>query len=220
MTLAGAPAGFIPWLAADLARAAKGRAVFIAPDEAAMRHIVDAAHYFAPELETLSFPAWDCLPYDRSSPSLRSSSERLATLHALQRKAERPQLLVTTVNAATQRTLTPFRVRQLVARLAPGSGSTRESWPPCSMRTAICDGHMSPMRASSRWRGGLHGPQSSGPGAGAPPDFFGVRSERQELRAGDAADDRNVEGFTLLPASETLLWTRRASSASARDTSE
>ena len=71
-TLAGAPIGFIPWLAADLARAAKGRAVFIAPDEAAMRHIVDAAHYFAPELETLSFPAWDCLPYDRSSPSLRS----------------------------------------------------------------------------------------------------------------------------------------------------
>ena len=43
MTLAGVPAGFVPWLAADLARAAKGRAGFIAPDEAAMRHIVDAA---------------------------------------------------------------------------------------------------------------------------------------------------------------------------------
>jgi transcription-repair coupling factor (superfamily II helicase) len=42
MTLAGAPAGFLPWLAADLARAAKGRAVFIAPDEAAMRALTDA----------------------------------------------------------------------------------------------------------------------------------------------------------------------------------
>ena len=73
-TLAGAPAGFLPWLAADLARAATGRAVFIAPDEAAMRHIQDAAAYFAPELEVLAFPAWDCLPYDRSSPSLRSTS--------------------------------------------------------------------------------------------------------------------------------------------------
>ena len=72
ITLAGVPSGFLPWLAADLARAAArrgGRAVFVAPDEAAMRGIVDAAHYFAPELETLSFPAWDCLPYDRSSPS-------------------------------------------------------------------------------------------------------------------------------------------------------
>src|SRR3546814_13664445 len=85
-----------------------------------MRSIVDAAHYFAPKLETLSFPAWDCLPYDRSSPSLRSSSERLATLHALQRRADKPQLLVTTVNAATQRTLTPFPVRQLVPPLLPG----------------------------------------------------------------------------------------------------
>src|SRR5687768_11326054 len=95
MILAGAPSGFIPWLAADLARAAaarKGRAVFIAPDEAAMRHIVDAAHYFAPELETLSFPAWDCLPYDRSSPSLRSTSERLATLHALRSEEHTSEL--------------------------------------------------------------------------------------------------------------------------------
>ena len=126
MTLAGIPAGFLPWLAADLARAAKGRAVFIAPDEAAMRALADAAHYFAPELETLIFPAWDCLPYDRASPSLRSTSERLATLHALQRKSDRPQLLVTTVNAALQRTLTPFRIRQLVARLAPGERIDRD----------------------------------------------------------------------------------------------
>src|SRR3954451_18056389 len=120
MTLPGPPAGFLPWLAADLARASKGRAVFIAPDEAAMRALADGANYFAPEVEVLAVPAWDCLPYDRSSPSLRSTAERLATLHALQRRADKPQLLVTTVNAATQRTLTPFRVRQLVAHLAPG----------------------------------------------------------------------------------------------------
>jgi transcription-repair coupling factor (superfamily II helicase) len=42
LTLAGVPAGFLPWLAADIARAAHGtgdggRAVVIAADEAAMR---------------------------------------------------------------------------------------------------------------------------------------------------------------------------------------
>ena len=36
LTLAGAPAGFLPWLMADLARAAKGRAVFVAPDDRQM----------------------------------------------------------------------------------------------------------------------------------------------------------------------------------------
>src|SRR3546814_19024115 len=83
MTLAGAPAGFLPWLAADLARAARGRAVFIAPDDAAMRPIVDAAHSFAPKLEPLSFPAWGCLPFDRSPPPLPPSSVRPPPLPSL-----------------------------------------------------------------------------------------------------------------------------------------
>ncbi len=34
--LAGVPAGFLPWLLTDLARAAKGRAIYIAADEAGM----------------------------------------------------------------------------------------------------------------------------------------------------------------------------------------
>ena len=80
LTLAGAPTGFLPWLMTDLARAANGRAVFIAPDEVAMRSIADTAGWFAPEVEVLTFPSWDCLPYDRASPSLRVTSERLATL--------------------------------------------------------------------------------------------------------------------------------------------
>ena len=37
LTLSGVPTGFQPSLLADLARAAKSRCVFIAPDEAAMR---------------------------------------------------------------------------------------------------------------------------------------------------------------------------------------
>ena len=126
LTLAGVPTGFEPWLLADLARAATSRAVFIAPDEAAMRAIAATATVFAPELDVLAFPAWDCLPYDRASPTLHVMAERMATLHRLQQPAKGPQLLVTTVNAAAQRTLTPFRIRQLVARLAPGERIGRD----------------------------------------------------------------------------------------------
>ena len=73
LTLAGVPTGFLPWLAADLARAAHGtgkggRAVVIAADEAAMRALADTVPVFAPEVEVLTLPAWDCLPYDRASP--------------------------------------------------------------------------------------------------------------------------------------------------------
>jgi transcription-repair coupling factor (superfamily II helicase) len=207
MTLAGAPAGFLPWLAADLARAAKSRAVFIAPDEAAMRHLAEAAGYFAPELEILTFPAWDCLPYDRSSPSLRVTAERLATLHVLQRKPGSAQLLVTTVNAALQRTLTPFRVRQLVARLAP--------------RERIDIDRLAALLAANGYqrtetvadagefavRGGLVDLFPAGESEGLRLDFFG--DEIESVRRFDPATQRTTGraegGFTLLPASETLL---------------
>ncbi len=206
ITLAGVPGGFMPWLAADLARAAKGRAVLIAPDEAAMRALADAAQYFAPELEVLTFPAWDCLPYDRSSPSLRSTSERLATLHALQRRTTKPQLLVTTVNAATQRTLSPFRIRQLVARLAPGERIDLDRL--ALLLSANGYGRTETVRDPGEFavRGGLVDLFPAGEEQALRLDFFG--DEIESVRRFDPATQRTVdriEGFTLLPASETLL---------------
>lgn len=88
LTLAAAPTGFVPWLAADLARAAHGsgkggRAVVIAADEAAMRALADTVPMFAPDVAVTTLPGWDCLPYDRASPALRVMAERLAALNAL-----------------------------------------------------------------------------------------------------------------------------------------
>ena len=48
LTLAQVARGAQPLVMADLARASTGRAVFIAPDDAAMRGIVEAAAFFAP----------------------------------------------------------------------------------------------------------------------------------------------------------------------------
>src|SRR4051812_21354521 len=207
ITLAGAPAGFLPWLAADLARAAKGRAVFVAPDEAAMRALADAAAYFAPELDVLAFPAWDCLPYDRSSPSLRSTAERLATLHALQRKADKPQLLVTTVNAATQRTLTPFRIRQLVARLAPGERIDLDRLAVLLLANGYQRTDAVADAGEFAVRGGIVDLFPSGESEGLRLDFFG--DEIESVRRFDPGTQRTTgraeAGFTLLPASETLL---------------
>ncbi|MFZ1566067.1 hypothetical protein, partial [Sphingorhabdus sp.] len=64
LTLSSIPAGFEPLLLADLARAAKRRTVFIASDDTALRALADTIPFFAPELEILQFPSWDCLPYD------------------------------------------------------------------------------------------------------------------------------------------------------------
>src|SRR4051794_13966428 len=172
-----------------------------------MRALADAAIYFAPELDVLAFPAWDCLPYDRSSPSLRSTAERLATLHALQRKADKPQLLVTTVNAATQRTLTPFRVRQLVARLAPGE---RIDMAKLSALLSANGYHRTDtVQDAGEYavRGGIVDLFPAGENEGLRLDFFG--DEIESVRRFDPGTQRTTGnekgGFTLLPASETLL---------------
>ncbi len=205
LTLAGVPTGFQPSLLADLARAA-GRVVFIAPDDAAMRALASTAPYFAPELDVAMFPAWDCLPYDRASPSLRVMADRIATLHRLQAKRDGPQLIVTTANAATQRVLTPFRIRQLVARLAPGERIGRDRLAALLQANGYVRTETVHDQGEYAVRGGLVDLFPSGEAQGLRLDFFG--DEIESVRTFDPADQRTtgrIDGFTLLPASEALL---------------
>jgi transcription-repair coupling factor (superfamily II helicase) len=211
LTLAGVPSGFLPWLAADLARAAHGtgnggRAVVIVADEAAMRALAETAPSFAPEVQVLTLPGWDCLPYDRASPALRVMAERLATLSVLQAKRDKPQLLVATASAATQRLLTPFRVRQLTRRIAGGDQVERETL--IGQLNALGYQRSDTVAEHGEYavRGSLIDLFPAGEEQALRIDFFG--DEIDSLRRFDPADQRStakVDGFTLMPASEALL---------------
>jgi len=211
LTLASVPAGFLPWLATDLARAAHGsaagrRAVVIAADEAAMRALAETAPLFAPEIEVLTFPAWDCLPYDRASPALRVMAERLATLSALQNTSDKPQLVLTTASAATQRVLTPFRVRQLTRRIAEGERIDREVL--VGQLNALGYQRADTVAEHGEYavRGSLVDVYPAGEELALRLDFFG--DEIDTLRRFDPADQRSTDkaqAFTLMPASEALL---------------
>jgi len=211
LTLAGVPAGFLPWLAADLARAAHGRtkggrAVVIAADEAAMRALADTAPLFAPDVEVLTFPAWDCLPYDRASPALRVMAERLAALNALQAKSDKPQLLVTTASAATQRALTPFRIRQLTRRIAEGEQIDRQALIEQLNSLGYQRADTVAEHGEYAVRGSLIDVFPAGEESALRLDFFG--DEIDSLRRFDPADQRSTDkakAFTLMPASEGLL---------------
>jgi transcription-repair coupling factor (superfamily II helicase) len=211
LTLARVPAGFLPWLAADLARAAHGtgkggRAIVIAADEAAMRAIADTSPVFAPEIEVLTFPAWDCLPYDRASPALRVMAERMAALNALQAKRDKPQLLVTTAAGASQRTLTSFRVRQLTRKIAEGERIDREGL--VEQLNALGYQRADTVAEHGEYavRGSLIDVFPAGEELALRLDFFG--DEIDSLRRFDPTDQRSTDkatAFTLMPASEALL---------------
>ena len=206
LTLAGLARGAQPLVMADLARAAKTRAVFVAADGAAMQAVADSAGFFAPELEVLTFPAWDCLPYDRASPALSISARRLATLHRLQGKASAPQLVVTTINALLQRVLTPFRIRENVRLLKPGMEIGRESLIALLQRQGYSRTDTVVDAGEYAVRGSIFDIFPSGLDAGLRLDFFG--DELETLRLFDPNTQRStgpIDQHLLLPASEALL---------------
>ncbi|MDT0508029.1 transcription-repair coupling factor [Novosphingobium sp. MMS21-SN21R] len=206
LTLSSVARGAQPLVLADLARAARGRAVFIAPDEAAMRSIVDGAPFFAPDLEVIEFPAWDCLPFDRASPALSVSARRLAALQKLQHKQTGPQLLVTTINAVLQRVLTPFRIRESTRLLSPGAEIGRESLIALLQRQGYSRTDTVVDAGEYAVRGSVFDIFPSGLDHGLRLDFFG--DELETLRLFDPNTQRSVqpvETHLLLPASEALL---------------
>ncbi len=108
--LSGAPEGYdAKLLAKELARGQP--VIHIARDDRRLEAMRAALGFFAPEAVVLSFPAWDCLPYDRVSPNPEISAARMATLAALAAGVPGPFVLLTTLNAAMQR----VPVRDLVA---------------------------------------------------------------------------------------------------------
>ena len=209
LTLSEVARGAQPLVLADIARAAHaagGRTVFIATDDAAMRAIAETAPYFAPEIEVIEFPAWDCLPFDRASPALSVSARRLAALARLQSRRDAPQLLVTTVAGVLQRVLTPFRIRESTRLLKPGLDIPRESLIQLLQRLGYSRTDTVVDAGEYASRGAVFDVFPSGLETGLRLDFFG--DELETLRLFDPNTQRSIAPVAehlLLPASEALL---------------
>ncbi len=205
LTVTGAPAGYDAYVAAESARRRGGPVLFVALDDTAAENAARAIRFFAPDTIVLSFPAWDCLPYDRVSPKPDIESARLSTLAVLA-KGCGPCVIVTTVNAALQRVPPKAWIAQasfaaktndevdrdaLVAFLAVNgyarAGTVREPGD-FALRGGIVDlwppGEESPLRL----------------------DFFGTTLDAiRRFDAETQLSKDSVAAIALLPASETPL---------------
>ncbi|MEL6642222.1 MAG: hypothetical protein AAFP98_13100, partial [Pseudomonadota bacterium] len=82
-TISGAPEGFDAQLILKEVAASGGPVLHIARDDKRLAAMQSALQFFAPDMPVISFPAWDCLPYDRVSPNADISAARMATLAGL-----------------------------------------------------------------------------------------------------------------------------------------
>ncbi|WP_299498738.1 transcription-repair coupling factor [uncultured Roseobacter sp.] len=103
ITVSGVPEGFdAQFLLSELARQ-DGPILHVARDDKRLAALQAALRFFAPDMPVVVFPGWDCLPYDRVSPNADISAQRMATLAGLVHGMPDRFILLTTLNAATQR---------------------------------------------------------------------------------------------------------------------
>jgi transcription-repair coupling factor (superfamily II helicase) len=78
--------------------------LYAASSERRADEIGRALRQFAPAAEVLVLPPWDCLPYDRASPSREIMGRRFAVLGRLAEASDRQRFLIASVEALMLRT--------------------------------------------------------------------------------------------------------------------
>jgi len=122
LTLSHVPDGMDAFVLAELAR--QGQPVaYILSDGQRMADIEQNLSFAAPEIPVLTLPAWDCLPYDRVSPSADTSARRLTAMSGLVAHAKKPHaaIVLVTVNAMLQKVAPSEVIESLGFSARPGN---------------------------------------------------------------------------------------------------
>ncbi len=212
MLVAGAPEGLDALLIGDFAARTPERCLLhVARDEVRMTRQIAAIEFFAPDMEVLAMPAWDCLPYDRVGPHRDVLSRRIDTLTRLLEPVPAGvsgRVVVTTVSALLQRVPPQASFAGKVLE-----GRAGETFPLDALTEYL--GHNGYFRAETVGEPGEYALRGGivdvfPPGAEQPLrlDLFG--DDLETIRTFDPLSQRTtgtLDAFRLKPVSEVVLDT-------------
>ncbi|MCX5514893.1 transcription-repair coupling factor [Kaistia algarum] len=211
--ISGVPDGFDGKVVADIAalatREGRGELLVVARDGNRMADLEQAIRFFAPTLETISFPAWDCMPYDRVSPNASVVSRRMATLADLARRGPGKgptRVVLTTVNAIVQRLPKREAIERQSLSIASGNQLVMEKLIGWLEENGFL--RTSTVREAGEYavRGGIVDLFAAGQGEPVRVDFFGDTID--SIRSFDVESQRTVaqkKRLDLVPMSEVVL---------------
>ena len=206
ITLGGAPEGFDASLVlAEVARR-EGPVIHVALDDKRMAGMADALRFFDPGMPVLSFPAWDCLPYDRVSPNADISATRMATLAGLVHGSPKRFVLLTTVNAITQRIPAREVLREAAFSARVGERIDEAALRNFLVRMGFSQSNSVTEPGDYAIRGGIVDIFPPGEGGPVRLDLFG--DVLDGARRFDAATQRTTEKLELVelaPVSEVIM---------------
>jgi transcription-repair coupling factor (superfamily II helicase) len=203
--LGGAPEGWDAFLLAK--ELARGRpVVHVARDDKRAEAMRAALAVVAPEVAVIEFPAWDCLPYDRVSPNPDIASRRMAALAALAEGLPGAFVVLTTLNAVTQRVPAREVVRASSFRARVGERVDEGRLRAFLARMGFTPASTVAEPGDFAIRGGIVDIYPPGPGGPVRLDFFG--DQLDGARRFDAETQRTVEKLKQVefaPVSEVVL---------------
>jgi transcription-repair coupling factor (superfamily II helicase) len=205
----GAPDGADALLIARLAGIAPGGVLHVAQDDLRMARTVEILGFMAPDLTIVSFPAWDCLPYDRASPHrdiLARRIDALSRLSAMEEGARARLVVVTTVAAILQRVPAPASFASATLELKRGGRLDQARLVEYLVGKGYARSGTVGEAGEFAVRGGIVDLFPPGTAMPIRVDFFG--DEIEDLRLFDALSQRSLgklDEFTLRPINELQL---------------
>ncbi|MEM6780732.1 MAG: transcription-repair coupling factor [Pseudomonadota bacterium] len=213
VTLYGAPEGQDARLLADKARALSKEQkvlVHIALDDTRLSTLHDLIAFFAPDIDVVTLPAWDCLPYDRVSPNAEIVAQRV---HALTRLLEwqasdkfLPRIVLITVNAVLQRVTPQAALKEASFIAAKNQRLNLEYLQSFMMSNGYQRTETVREAGEYAMRGGIIDLFPPGYEKPVRLDLFG--DEIEKIRTFDAMSQRSegeIDSFSLRPVTEFFL---------------
>ena len=104
-TLSSVVGGYDAFLLTEALKNAKHDVLYIVSNGVELEQTADTVRYLNPDLQVLTFPAWDTVPYDRVSPNVNIVSARLETLAELAHEpnAKKSRLIIASIGAVIQK---------------------------------------------------------------------------------------------------------------------
>ena len=203
--LGGAPEGYDARLLAR--ELAKGQPVIhIARDDKRAEAMRVALSVMAPDAVVLDLPAWDCLPYDRVSPNPEITARRMATLAALADGVPGAFVLLTTLNAATQRMPARDVLRASSFRATVGSRVDEARLKAFLARMGFSPASTVAEPGDFAIRGGIIDIYPPGPLGPVRLDFFGdVLDGARRFDPETQRTTEKLKSIDLAPVSEVIL---------------
>lgn len=207
--ISGVPEGYDALVLAERARAAfRDSALHVARDELRLSALAEAVAFFAPDVEVITVPAWDCLPYDRVSPNSEVVARRIDALTRLTTPPAQGhcRLVITTVSAILQRVPKVETLRNAALDLRVKTTLDRKAFDAFLAANGYSRAEQVMEPGEFAVRGGLI--DLFPPGAPEPVriDLFG--DDVETIRTFDPVSQRTTgtrDSIALKPMSETVL---------------